>query len=338
MDGTEVLCIPHPNVYLLRQIIFHVRALAFLFNNWTTINMILFYQMSAPWILPLRLVRFALRSNKPLLVMDIRTVPMGPEDKATFKDSVRRVFESVMNRTANRWADGQTAITQRMAETVRIPPQKLWGVWPSGVDLDQFSSASIVRRWPEDGEPVTLVYVGALHYERNLMSLCRAVERANAEGMAFALALIGEGTQRFELEGFASQTEGRVYVMPPVPHDQVPGMLARAHVGVLPFPDEDKFRVSSPIKLFEYLGAGLPILATRVACHTDVVGSGKYVFWAEDGSVEGLLAAVRLIWHGRRFLDRMGREAARAARAWTWQASALKLKAALEYGLSKASQ
>ena len=40
------------------------------------------------------------------------------------------------------------------------------------------------------------------------------------------------------------------------PHDQIPEVLARAHVGVLPFPDEEKFRVSSPIKLFEYMAAG----------------------------------------------------------------------------------
>jgi glycosyltransferase involved in cell wall biosynthesis len=191
----------------------------------------------------------------------------------------------------------------------------------------------MARRWPLPGEPIYLVYVGVLHYERNLMTLSRAVVKANAEGMAFVLSLIGEGTERLDLEKFALRTAGRVRIIPPVPHNQVPGLLAQAHVGVLPFPDEEKFQVSSPIKLFEYMAAGLPILATRIVCHTDVVGSGGYAFWAEEADVEGLLSALRLIWHARPSLGRMGREAAVAAQAWTWQESARKLKTALEHGL-----
>jgi len=259
---------------------------------------------------------------------------MTPESKESWKGQVRRALHKFTNRLANRWADGQMAITQRMAKWARIPPEKLWGVWPSGVDLDQFAPAQMARRWPLPGEPIHLVYIGVLHYERNLMSLCRAVEKANAKGIAFVLSLIGDGTERLDLEKFALQTEGRVRIIPTVPHDQVPGLLAQAHVGVLAFPDEEKFRVSSPIKLFEYMAAGLPILATRIVCHTDVVGSGEYAFWAEDASVEGLLAALRLVWQGRDSLSKMGNQATAAAQAWTWHESAKKLKVSLEYGLA----
>jgi glycosyltransferase involved in cell wall biosynthesis len=123
-------------------------------------------------------------------------------------------------------------------------------------------------------------------------------------------------------------------VLPPVPHSEVPGLLAQAHIGVLPFPDEEKFRVSSPIKLFEYMASGLVILATRIVCHTDVVGSGAYVVWAEDASIEGLLAALRSAWAQRDTLEQMGSRAADDAAAWTWYESARKLRVALEVGLS----
>jgi glycosyltransferase involved in cell wall biosynthesis len=126
-----------------------------------------------------------------------------------------------------------------------------------------------------------------------------------------------------------------VRVLAPVPHDEVPDLLSQAHVGVLPFPDEEKFRVSSPIKLFEYMASGMPILATRVACHTDVVGDGTYTFWAEDESVESLLAALRQVWRERNSLGDMALGAATAAEKWTWQESGRDLKRALEYGLSQ---
>jgi glycosyltransferase involved in cell wall biosynthesis len=220
-----------------------------------------------------------------------------------------------------------------MAEVVRIPAHHLWGTWSSAVTIERFAPAQAARQWPAEGEPVRLIYVGVLHQERNLIALCQAAEQARAEGMAFTVSLVGDGTARSELEQFAARTDGWVRVIPPVPHSEVPALLAQAHVGVLPFPDEEKFRVSSPLKLFEYMASGLVVLATRIVCHTDVVGDGAYVIWAEDASVTGLLAALRHVWQERAALTTRGAAAAQAAHAHTWQASALRLKAALEYGL-----
>ena len=111
-------------------------------------------------------------------------------------------------------------------------------------------------------------------------------------------------------------------------------MLASAHVGALPFPDEEKYRVSSPIKLFEYMGAGMPILATRIVCHTDVIGAGDYVFWAEDAGVDGLLNALRQVWQKRSSLAVMGEKSLGAASDWTYKASAGRLNNALQHGFS----
>ena len=83
------------------------------------------------------------------------------------------------------------------------------------------------------------------------------------------------------------------------------------------------------------MAAGLPILATRTACYTDVVSNGKYAFWAESADVSGILVALRLIWEAQSSLNRMGDQAATAASAWTWHVSAKKLKSALESGLAR---
>jgi glycosyltransferase involved in cell wall biosynthesis len=83
------------------------------------------------------------------------------------------------------------------------------------------------------------------------------------------------------------------------------------------------------------MAAGLPILATRIVCHTDVVEDGSYAFWADDTSQEQLLAALRDIWQARHNLEEKGHLAASAAQEWTWQASAHKLQTALEYGVTQ---
>lgn len=330
--GVEVFGIPRPNVYLLRQAIFHLKVLRFLFSQWQQTDVILFHSLSALWLLPLRLLR---RTPHPRLVMDTRTVAMAPPERETWRDLLRRRYHLLMEHLANHWADGRLAITDRMARLLDMPRARLWGVWPSGVRLERLTAAREMRRWPAPDEPIQLVYIGVLHYERNLLKLSQAVEAAASAGMNFTLSLVGDGSERADLERFAARTEGRIRVIPPVPHHAIGEVLAQGHVGVLPFPDEEKFRVSSPIKLFEYLAAGLPVMATRIPCHTDVLDNDSSVFWAEQADVAALLAALQHIWQQRASLPQHGAQAAQAAHAWTWHESARKLKHALEYGLAK---
>jgi glycosyltransferase involved in cell wall biosynthesis len=330
----EVFCIPRPEKYLLRQIVYHLRFLKFLQGQMKDIDIILFHPMSALWFLPVRLMRIFNGKQRPLLVMDIRSIHMPQRSKQGWKGWLRVKFQDFVHPSASLWIDGYLTITKRMAEVVHIPLHKFWGEWPSGVNPDLFAPAQTVRCWPSPGQSVHLVYIGALHPERNLMALCRAVEKANEEDMAFTLLLIGDGTERADLERVAARSDSHILVATPVPHDQIPEILAWAHIGVLPFPDEEKFRVSSPIKLFEYMAAGLPILATRIQCHTDVIREGDFVFWAENADVHGLVHALRLTWGNRISLSEIGKRAALAAQDWTWQASAKKLKAALELGMN----
>jgi glycosyltransferase involved in cell wall biosynthesis len=333
VQGVDVLCFPQPNIYFIRHLIFHLRVVRYILRNWNLIDVVFFHQISLPWLLPLRLLNIFSKKH-PILVMDTRTIPMESVEKATFKDKLRGKFYFLMNRLANRSTDGQTTITQRMADLLCIPREKHWGTWPSGVNTDKFSIAQKNRQWPDSNDPVNIIYIGILNYERNLMTLCQAVVEANHQGMNFILLLYGEGTEKKDLEVLATQANESIKVYDSIPHDQVPGILSRAHVGALPFPDEEKYKVSSPIKLFEYMGSGMPILATKIVCHTDVMGNNDFVFWAENANLDGILDAIRQIWQARFTLSKLGKKALVAASDWTYVASAKRLNDALQYGLS----
>lgn len=340
--GIDVRTLRRPRLWLIGQAVFHLRALALLASQWRDTDVVLFHSMSAPWMLTLRLAGL-LGLRRPLLVMDTRSLPMADPSHERARDRLRRRYHLWMEHLANGLADGRLAITERMAEAVRIPPRKLWGTWPSGVAPEPIREAAGRRRWPTatetpdaaTGEAVELLYIGTLSHERNLMTLCRAVEDADLAGCRYRLTLIGEGPQRRELERYAAASRGRIRVLPQIPHERIPDVLARAHVGVLPFPDEEKFRVSSPIKLFEYMASGLPVLATRIQCHTDVIGRGEHVVWAYGSSQKALADALARLWERRGQLPRMGERSAQAVGAWTWRASARKLSEALIAGVTQ---
>ena len=330
--GVEVYCLPHSQRYAFGTFEFHLRLIRFLLARLKTFDVILFHQLSAPWLLAIRFLRQLMGGNRPLLIMDTRD--QNAVD-GSLRNRMRIAYFSLAHRISNRWADGQTAITERMAELAHIPPEQLLGIWPSGVDAARFGRVHEGRSWPEADEPVHLIYFGKLHAERNLLPLCQAVEQARAEGMAFVLTLVGAGPQQQILQDFAGRSKESVRVHGAVPHDRVPEMLNHAHVGVtsLPSPHDRKFQASSPVKMFEYMASGLPILATRNFCHVDVVGDRGFAFWVEDESVAALSVALKLIWKERHLLRAKGREAAFAVGDWTWTASAMKLSKALQKGL-----
>ncbi len=331
IQGVEVTGIPRPEMFLVKQVDYHLKAMKHVLDRWGETRVVLFQSMSLPWLLALRLAGALRRGPRPLLLMDTRTLQM---EKRNWKDRLRGYFSSVMGILANWFIDGQTAITPRMAQALRIPESKLWGTWPSGVDVDIFAPAVPLRHWPHGDEPIQIVYIGTLAPGRELLPLCRAVEKVNQEGPHFELSLFGSGNDQENLAAFAATTSGRVRLLGQVPYDQMPLILAKMHVGALPFPDRQEFRVSSPIKLFEYMAAGMPILATRIVCHTDVLRDAACVFWAEDSSVECLTDALRSLWNNRLGLPAQGELSAQLAQHHTWSASASRLAQAMEHGIA----
>jgi glycosyltransferase involved in cell wall biosynthesis len=326
-EGVNVICLPRPHVYLIGLIAYHVLLLRKVARSLGSIDVVLCHQDSAPFLLPIALLRRLRCLTGPKIVMDSRTVGM---DTVSLRGKLHDAYFRAVHRLANSLADGQTAITRHMAEVVGIPDRQLLGLWPSGVKVEDFRRATSIRRWPESDEPLRLVYIGVLRPERNLLALCDGVRLARSAGAVVTLEFIGEGPLRPELERYAGESgPGAISVRHAVPHSLVPEALATGHVGVLPFRDETKIRVSSFIKLFEYMAAGLPILATRVVAHTDVLQDSECVFWAEDGSPEALASAIGTAYARKLELKGMSERIALAADAWSWQTSARQLSDAL---------
>lgn len=333
--GIETYCIPRPDVYLFGHALFHRDVARFLVEQWNQIDVVLFNQDSAAYLLPLRFRR-ALRAGRgPQFVMDTR-------DRRDFKAGNLKAMLRLAFIRLNHWlarilADGQTTITPRYAALIAIPEEQLWGIWPSGVYPQHFATAAAERDWPVAEEPIRLVYIGMLADKRHPVELCRAVKLANAQGCSFELYFYGDGPDVDSVRQCADLSAGDVTLLPPIAHEEVPDMLAKMHIGVtsLPDVDDEKYAASSPIKLFEYMASGLPMLATANPCHTDVVGDGSYVFWIDETTDQGILKGLMKIWERRDSLASLGWEAQEAAEHWTWGEAASKLNSALKFGLAK---
>jgi len=325
--GVRFVQVAPPGRYFVGWLRFQLLLALLLWRRRRDFDCVLVRPFVAPAPLALSGLARALRARRPRAVVYWDALVTAPE---TLKGKLWQIEFAVAWLVARLFADGHVANTRRMAQVLRIPPGQLLGLFPMGVNLETFEVAWVQRKWPRPGETVVLVYIGLLHLARGLDTLCRAVARARRSGVNVRLRVVGEGPDSGALEALAAELGGdAVSVEPPVPHSEVPKLLGEAHAGVLPYPNLVRYQVANLVKMLEYAGAGLPMVATRIAAHTDVSGETDCVFWAEDSSEAAFGEAIGKLCAGSAKLREMGERAWRLARGWTWAESARKLDAAL---------
>lgn len=172
------------------------------------------------------------------------------------------------------------------------------------------SDASLRMSPSEHEPPVVAVFVGSLRPWHGIDSIADAWARLGDH--APELLVVGDGPGRAVLEAVGARVTGAV------PHADVPAHLAAADIGLAPYsPDAPDY--FSPLKLFEYLAAGLATIAADLPGVCDVVTRETAVV-VPQGDAEALAHAVAALAANPVRRQRLG-EAGRAlvAAQHTWQ-------------------
>jgi teichuronic acid biosynthesis glycosyltransferase TuaH len=169
----------------------------------------------------------------------------------------------------------------------------------NGVDFKRFSS---VRAAPSS--PPILLYAGALKPTIDF-GLLRRVVREIPEAELVLAGPISGASQRDVADLLGEPNVRHVGVLEAGDLDT---LMARATVGLLPYRDCEWIAASSPLKLFEYLAAGLPAVASGIASGSNRHdgGDGYVSVGGPDAFVE---ECRRLIGAGK---DPEGQQARRA--------------------------
>jgi glycosyltransferase involved in cell wall biosynthesis len=316
-----------PKIYLFGALIYYLKLIKMILSGDLKTD-ILFFQMDSLTAI-LLFVPFWQKITKRkeyTVVVDYRSLPM---DNRSAKGKLRGMvyFSGVV---LSRYLDVKiTAITSQLFEYLRFRENQLMGIWPSGADLSEFAQCHEKRQWPRDTDPIRLIYLGALTAERNLTSVIHAVRIAKEKGINITLNIIGDGIHKKYLATLAQKEgSGFIKVDGPFPYHMIPDLLAQNDVGLLPFPDVPEMNVSSAIKMFEYMAAGMPILATRIIAHRNVFKEKEFVFWADESPVS-IAKAIEAVNRKKMQLPLLGFEAKTYSRNWSWEKSADKLSSAL---------
>ena len=195
-------------------------------------------------------------------------------------------------------------------------------VLANGVDVERFEAAGAERarmRARLGGDRELFVgFVGSLKPWHDVALLVEAVARLRRQGRRARLVVIGEGPQLEALEHAAREARVAATFTGAVPHERVPACLAALDVAVAPYAPTGRFYFS-PLKLVEYMAAGLPTVAADVGDLGRCIQPGETGWLYRPGDVGELTRTIARIAEDGASAARVaaaGREHVRAEHTW----------------------
>lgn len=235
-------------------------------------------------------------------------------------------------RAVVRRARALVVITQGLCDffTARSVPRGKIVVVPDGVDYEKFAlvedaktARSILKLPLNEG---LVLYTGHLYAWKGADTLARAAERLPHITFVFA------GGTESDIEHFRGRygKAGNIRILGKQPYADMPRYLAAADVLVIPnSAKEDISRLyTSPMKLFEYMAASRPIVASDLPSLREVLDEETAVFFKPDDARDCARAILETLDDPVAAHMRAAR-AREQARTYTWQARAEKILTAV---------
>lgn len=173
-----------------------------------------------------------------------------------------------------------------------VDPNKILVV-PNGVNTEKFSPKR--TGGPSPGVRPVLGFVGGLLRWQGIDHLLNAVHRVQGNTVDFDVVVVGDGEERKNLEALAQQLgiADRVQFVGRVAGDEVPEWVDRFDLcfsGQLPSKLGGMYH--SPLKIYEYMSMGKPVLASDFADARSVIAGKDTGFLFEPGNVQKLATAL----------------------------------------------
>src|SRR5574341_561229 len=151
----------------------------------------------------------------------------------------------------------------------------------TGVDVQRFPAAqdgSEARRELGIGaNEFGLFFMGWIY---RFSGVREVAERLHEAPPGVRLLIAGDGDDYPVLESLRSTLGDRLVLTGRVAYDKIPGLLAAADVCLLPFQTVPATEHIVPIKLYEYMAAGKPVIASPLPGVRRDIGEGNGVIYA----------------------------------------------------------
>lgn len=194
------------------------------------------------------------------------------------------------------------------------------------VDLEQFqinvSKEDARKKFSLPAEQKIVIYTGHLYEWKGVDVLAETVKLLPRDIHVYLVGGTDEDVRRFQKKYQAPN----LHVIGWQKHERIPYWLRAADILVLP--NSAKFRIgakdTSPLKLFEYMLAGRPIIASNVPAIREVLSEDTAEFIPPDDATQ-LALGIQAVFNKREIFEERVRYAKSTALKYTWDKRAMKI-------------
>jgi len=166
-----------------------------------------------------------------------------------------------------------------------------------------------------------LGFVGGLRPWHGVEVLPELLARLKRRHQGLQLVIAGDGPLRSDLEhNFKKRSlEKSVTFTGLLSHEDIPDVIRRFDIALAPYPHLDHVFYFSPLKLFEYMACGIPVVAAAVGQIADVLTHGKTGLMYPPGDLEQLTGHCAKLLRNPRLRKTLGSAAAKSVfNKFTW--------------------
>jgi len=223
-------------------------------------------------------------------------------------------------------ADRVVVINEKLKDyVVRMgsDPAKTYVIRGS-VDLERFNPAidtsKLKKQYGVKDSDIVLCFVGLFHRDLGLKELI--LELAKVKPSELKLLLVGEGDQSApkvieELQEVAEQqgVSSQVILTGRRPYQEVPALINMASLCILPAYNAKMMQDIVPIKMYEYMAVGKPVISTRLEGIVKEFGKDNGVVYV-DRPGDVITKAIEMVQNGS--VETFGSKARSFVRGYSW--------------------
>lgn len=288
-----------------------------------------------PELLPLAVIWRRLFARSTSLLYDMHEdVPLDILDKPWIAKPLRRPVSSAFD-IVERWGMRQCQViitaTDPIARRATVSGRPVFTVRNYPLPQSQKPATRLLA----PGQPVRVIYCGGLTEIRGIRQVVLAMEEL--QDCPVELVLLGEFyPQAFEQE-IRRRAGKNVSIHNQVPFQQVWSYLQASDIGIVCFQPTPNHREAMPNKLFEYMQAGLAVVASNFPLWRQIVEASGCGLVVDPLAPQQIAAAIRQLVADPAMRQKMGQAGDIAAHEkYAWDNECKTLLSAYQV-LSKAS-
>lgn len=267
------------------------------------------------------------------LHLDVRTVPV---EVHSLKDRADRLFYWKFTMWFFRKiVRGYSFITMRLMREVEREFNTTFNdytIWQSGVNVNRFLVKPPFLH-KKNEKKFVLFYHGTISANRGIDRVIKGISQIDErfrKHISFVIVGIGTGLANLKDLALKLGLGGRVIFRGLVPYESIAEEIAKADCCICPLPARKEWDISSPIKVFEYMASGKPMILSPISAHKDVANGQDYVVWTNGDNVKDYENAIKFAYKNRLMLWRASRTATNfVKKQYDWSIQGQKLSSYL---------